>query len=81
MMKGTLRKLFGAALFFAWMLIRHPSDYPSCRRILIVMTAIGLAIHAIYPLAPPRMFPEAGFSDTLAEHASVSHDSGVIQFA
>ena len=53
-----------AALFFAWMLIRHPSDYPSCRRILIVMTAIGLAIHAIYPLAPPRMLADMGFIDT-----------------
>lgn len=52
------------ALFFAWMLIRHPDAYPSCRRILIVMTAIGLAIHAIYPLAPPRMLPDLGFIDT-----------------
>ena len=52
------------ALFFAWMLIRHPDSYPDCRRILIVMTAIGLAIHAIYPLAPPRMLPDMGFIDT-----------------
>jgi hypothetical protein len=53
-----------SALFFAWMLIRHPDSYPTCRRILIVMTAIGLAIHAIYPLAPPRMLPDMGFIDT-----------------
>ena len=53
-----------AGLFFAWMLIRHPDSYPVCRRILIVMTAIGLAIHAIYPLAPPRMLPDMGFIDT-----------------
>jgi hypothetical protein len=52
------------ALFFAWMLIRHPDAYPSCRRILIVMTAIGLIIHAMYPLAPPRMLPDLGFIDT-----------------
>jgi len=51
-------------LFFGWMLIRHPDAYPSCRRILIVMTAIGLAIHAVYPLAPPRMLPDMGFIDT-----------------
>ena len=53
-----------AALFFVWMLVRHPDAYPSCRRILIVMTAIGLAIHAVYPLAPPRMLPDMGFIDT-----------------
>jgi len=52
------------ALFFAWMLVRHPDAYPGCRRILIVMTAIGLAIHAVYPLAPPRMLPDMGFIDT-----------------
>jgi membrane-associated phospholipid phosphatase len=33
------------------------------------------------PTAPPRMFPEWGFSDTLAEYASVNHDSGLIAFA
>jgi hypothetical protein len=52
------------AIFFAWMFIRHPDTYPGCRRILIVMTAMGLAIHAVYPLAPPRMFPDMGFIDT-----------------
>jgi hypothetical protein len=53
-----------ASLFFAWMLIRHPDAYPTVRRVLIIMTAIGLAIHAAYPLAPPRMLPDLGFIDT-----------------
>ena len=35
----------------------------------------------LMPTAPPRMFPEWGFSDTLAEFASVNHDSGLISFA
>ena len=52
------------SLFFAWMLIRKPDAYPTVRRILIIMTAIGLAIHAAYPLAPPRMLPDLGFIDT-----------------
>ena len=51
-------------LFFAWMLIRQPKAYPTVRRVLIVMTGIGLLIHAAYPLAPPRMLPDAGFIDT-----------------
>ena len=58
----------------------HPRFY-AFRDTLIVANLIGLIGYVAYPLAPPRMFPEAGFSDTLAEHASVSHDSGVIQFA
>jgi hypothetical protein len=52
------------SLFFAWMLIRKPAAYPRVRRVLILMTAMGLAIHAAYPLAPPRMLPDLGFIDT-----------------
>ena len=33
------------------------------------------------PTAPPRMFPEWGFVDTLAEYSVVNHDSGLIAFA
>ena len=33
------------------------------------------------PTAPPRMYPEWGFSDTLAEYASINHDSGLVSFA
>ena len=39
---------------------------------------MGLLGYVLMPTAPPRMFPEWGFSDTLAEHASVSHDSGLV---
>ena len=51
-------------LFFGWLFVRRPDGYASCRRILIAMTAMGLGIHAIYPLAPPRMLPDLGLIDT-----------------
>lgn len=51
-------------LFMLWAFFRQPRGYRSCRRVLIAMTAIGLAIHAVYPLAPPRMLSEYGFIDT-----------------
>jgi hypothetical protein len=37
--------------------------YLSTRRILIIASGIGLAIHVMYPLAPPRMLPGYGFVD------------------
>jgi hypothetical protein len=52
------------AIFLIWLYARRPSDYPMVRRILIWMTAIGMVLHVVYPLAPPRMFPELGFIDT-----------------
>ena len=51
-------------LFLVWMYVRKPDAYRVCRRILIWMTAVGMVLHVVYPLAPPRMFPEFGFIDT-----------------
>ena len=33
------------------------------------------------PTAPPRMFPEHGFVDTLAQSSAVNHGSGLIELA
>jgi hypothetical protein len=54
----------GIALFLVWLYVRRPDAYRVCRRTLIWMTAVGMVLHVIYPLAPPRMFPEFGFIDT-----------------
>jgi hypothetical protein len=47
----------------AWLYVRRPLAYVSTRRIVIVASAIAMIIHVTYPLAPPRMLPEFGFSD------------------
>jgi PAP2 superfamily len=43
---------------------RDRDTYRWYRTVLAVMTAIALAIHIAYPLAPPRMMPSLGFVDT-----------------
>jgi hypothetical protein len=48
----------------AWLYVRHPAGYRSTRFVLVVTTALGLGIHVLYPLAPPRMLPGFGFVDT-----------------
>jgi hypothetical protein len=53
-----------ASIFLAWLYMTKPVPYRVTRRILVWMTAIGMVLHVIYPLAPPRMFPEYGFIDT-----------------
>lgn len=42
---------------------------------------IALAGYVLMPTAPPRMFPEDGFVDTLLAHSSLNHESGLIQLA
>lgn len=51
------------------------------RNTLILANLIGLIGYVGFPTAPPRMFPQDGFSDTLAQYAAINHQSGLIQFA
>jgi hypothetical protein len=47
-----------------WLYVKKPLGYLSVRRVLVVVTALGLVGHALYPLAPPRMLNGFGFVDT-----------------
>jgi len=49
---------------FLWLYARFPKTYVRFRRVMVLMTFAGLAIHLLWPLAPPRMFPHLGFVDT-----------------
>ncbi len=68
-------------LTLLWVYFRHHDRFADFRNWLIGANLAGLIGYVLMPTAPPRMFPEWGFSDTLAEHASVNHDSGLIAFA
>jgi membrane-associated phospholipid phosphatase len=51
------------------------------RNTLIFGNLIGLVGYILLPTAPPRMFPGAGFTDTLAAHSTVNHSSTFVAFA
>lgn len=68
-------------LTLLWVYFRHHERFAGFRNWLIAANLIGLLGYALLPTAPPRMFPEWGFSDVLAQHASLSHDSGLIAFS
>ncbi len=53
----------GLVLILAY--VCWPGEYVRLRRGVISVTALALVIHVLYPLAPPRMFPDQGFVDTL----------------
>lgn len=69
----------GAALL--WVYFRHHDRFARFRNWLIAANLVGLVGYVLVPTAPPRMFPEWGFADTLAEYSSVNHESGLIAFA
>jgi membrane-associated phospholipid phosphatase len=61
-----------------WVYFRHHDRFAGFRNWLIGANLVGLVGYVLVPTAPPRMFPEWGFVDTLAHYSSVSHDSGLI---
>ncbi len=68
----------GIALLYLY--FRAHERFFRFRNTLIVANLIGLVGYLAFPTAPPRMFPEAGFQDTISEHAAFTHDSTLIQF-
>jgi hypothetical protein len=65
-------------LTLLWVYFKHHERFADFRNWLIAANLIGLVGYVLLPTAPPRMFPEWGFADVLAEHAAVNHSSGVI---
>jgi membrane-associated phospholipid phosphatase len=61
-----------------WVYFRHHERFAGFRNWLIAANLVGLVGYVLMPTAPPRMFPEWGFVDTLAQYSAVSHDSGLI---
>lgn len=53
--------------FLVWGFAARPRpEYTWARNLLIVQTSLALLMNVAYPLAPPRMFPEWGFVDTMS---------------
>ncbi len=53
------------AAFLVWLYLRRPAHYVWARRILAALTGAALALHLLFPLAPPRMLGAAtGLVDT-----------------
>lgn len=52
------------ALVLIWMYLRRPDHYVWTRRMLAWLTAAGLVVHLLLPLAPPRMLSSVGMVDT-----------------
>ena len=58
-----------------WVYFRHHQVFDSFRNWLIGANLLGLVGYVLMPTAPPRLFPEWRFVDTLAEHASVNQST------
>jgi len=73
-----LNAQFSIALgFLVWMYFFRNESYYFVRNMFVASFGLALIGYALFPTAPPRMFPEYGFVDTLNAFAEVGHDSTI----
>src|SRR5829696_9580291 len=71
-----LNAQFSIALgFLVWLYLFRNQYYNFVRNMFIVSMGLALIGYTVYPTAPPRMFPELGFVDTINDYSNVNHDS------
>ena len=68
-------------LTLLWVYLRRNDRFLRFRNWVITANLIGLAGYVLLPTAPPRMFPDFGFVDTLASFSALNHGSALIELA
>jgi membrane-associated phospholipid phosphatase len=71
--------VLGLALL--WVYLRRNESFSRFRNTVLLANALGLLGYVLLPTAPPRMFPDFGFQDTLALLGGLNHESGLVQLA
>ncbi|MDQ3870724.1 MAG: phosphatase PAP2 family protein [Chloroflexota bacterium] len=69
------------AVALLWIYLFRNEAFARVRNWIIATNLIGLVGYILLPTAPPRMFPEWGFVDTLAQSSALNHGSGLVQLA
>jgi hypothetical protein len=64
-----------------WIYLRRNDSFLVVRNWILATNLLALVGYVLMPTAPPRMFPEEGFVDTLASSAAVNHGSGLVELA
>ena len=60
--------------FLAWLYLFRNEHFYFVRNMFMVAMVLALAGYAAFPTAPPRMFPELGFTDTIATFTGIEQD-------
>jgi PAP2 superfamily len=61
--------------FLVWLYLSRNDSFYFVRNMFLVAMGIALVGYGLFPTAPPRMFPEAGFTDTIQAFTNTNQDS------
>jgi len=65
--------------FFFWLYMFRNDSFYFVRNMFIVSMGLALIGYTLYPAAPPRLYPEMGFVDTINDFSNVNHDSALVK--
>jgi membrane-associated phospholipid phosphatase len=66
-------------LALLWIYLRRNEAFVRFRNAILFANVLGLLGYVLLPTAPPRMFPDLGFADTLADYGGLNHGSGLVE--
>jgi membrane-associated phospholipid phosphatase len=66
-------------LALLWVYLRRNEGFVKFRNSILLANILGLIGYITLPTAPPRMFPDFGFVDTLADFSGLNHGSGLVE--
>ena len=61
--------------FLAWLYLFHNDNFYFVRNMFMVAMGLALVGYGLLPTAPPRLMPDAGFTDTIASFTGVAQDA------
>ncbi|HEY1237674.1 MAG TPA: phosphatase PAP2 family protein [Solirubrobacterales bacterium] len=65
--------------FLVWLYLFRNKNFYFVRNMFMAAMAFAIVGYALVPTAPPRLFPQEGFVDTITDFAQVNHDSGLVK--
>jgi hypothetical protein len=61
--------------FLAWLYLFRNENFNFVRNMFLVAMGLALVGYGLFPTAPPRMFPDAGFTDTISAFTNTNQDA------
>ena len=68
------------AAFLTWLYLSRNEHFYFVRNMFMVAMVLALVGYAVFPTAPPRMFGELGFTDTISTFTGIEQDTSSASF-
>ena len=65
--------------FLVWLYLFRNETFYFVRNMFMASMGLALIGYTLFPTAPPRLYPQYGFVDTITDLSNVNHDSAIVK--